>query len=156
MVTVRPATAGDEDMLLTWANDPITRRNSFHGEVIDPATHRRWLAERLASPTTRILIGLDDDRPIGQVRLEGGPNRTAEVSISVAPEARGRGLGRMLLAAGMDAGRRDATLDVGVFLARVRSENGTSLGLFEAAGFSLRSLGRCDGVPCVTLELVAD
>jgi RimJ/RimL family protein N-acetyltransferase len=156
MVTVRPATSGDAEMLLEWANDPITRRNSFHVDPIDSVTHRRWLAERLASPTTRILIGLEDDRPIGQIRLEGERDGIVEVGISVAPEARGRGVGVRLLAVGIDAGRRDARLNAGVFIARIRSENATSLRLFEAAGFRLRSRGQCDGAPCTTVELDVD
>ena len=149
---LRPATLRDADLLLAWANDPTVRAASFRTGRIDPAGHRAWLAERLASPTTRLLIGCLGQDPIGQVRLERGADGEVEIGISVAPERRGQGLGRALLAAGLEAGRRDATLDVRAFLARVRTDNAASEALFRGAGFHLRGSGSCEGVPCLILE----
>jgi RimJ/RimL family protein N-acetyltransferase len=153
MVTVRPASEADQELLLHWANDPTTRGNSFHPETIDPASHRRWLGARLGSSTSRILIGLEGGRPIGQVRLDRHMDDVVEVAISVAPEARGRGLGRKLLAAGLEAGMRDVALSARGYRARIRPENAPSIALFRHAGFTLRSLGDCDGVPCLVFEL---
>jgi RimJ/RimL family protein N-acetyltransferase len=146
-VRLRPVTASDADLLLDWANDPVTRAASFHPDPIDQAGHVAWLASRLASPTTGFWIGESDDgRPIGQVRVEG-----REISISVAPEARGQGFGRaLLLTAVEEAGR---TLTVERLLARVRLENPASLSLFAGVGFVEVSRGMCEGVPCIELEL---
>jgi RimJ/RimL family protein N-acetyltransferase len=146
-VRLRPVTESDADLLLRWANDPATRAASFHPDPIDRLSHVRWLAARLASPTTGFWIGDDDGgRPIGQVRVEGD-----EISISVAPTARGKGFGRALLQAAVDETGRTRSAEH--LLARVRVDNPASLALFAGAGFVELSHGLCEGVPCVKLEL---
>jgi RimJ/RimL family protein N-acetyltransferase len=136
VITLRSATVADADLLLAWANDPTTRAAGFHRGTIDPATHRRWLAARLASPASRLYIGLDGaGRPIGQLRLEAAPDGRVEIGISVAPEARGHGIGAELLRAGIQAGPHDPDLRVDVYVARIRPENVASIRLFTGAGF---------------------
>jgi RimJ/RimL family protein N-acetyltransferase len=151
-VRLRPATASDADLLLGWANDQATRAASFHPDPIDRAGHVRWLADRLASPTTGFWIGeADDGRPIGQVRIEAGDRAVGELSISVAPNARGMGFGRALLFAAVDEAPR--TLRVERLSARVRTDNPASLALFTGVGFVEIGPGTCAGVPCVELDL---
>jgi len=145
----------DADLLLDWANDPATRAQSFQPDRIEAATHERWLAERLASPSSRLLIGLEGPTPIGQVRFDRNPDGMAEVGISVAPDARSRGLGRSLLEAGLAAARRDRSLGVGTFAARIRLDNDVSAALFRGAGFRLVEESVCNGVPCLVFELPA-
>lgn len=134
-VRVRPATSEDADLLLAWANDETTRAMSFHSEPIDRPTHVAWLSSRLASEATRLSIGLLGPRPIGQVRLEREADGDVEVSIAIAPEARGEGLARPLLRAAMAAAQRSPALGGGRYVARVRPENAASIALFESAGF---------------------
>ncbi|HEX2470285.1 MAG TPA: GNAT family N-acetyltransferase [Candidatus Limnocylindrales bacterium] len=154
-VEVRPATTADAALLLSWANDPDTRAASFHPARIEPGEHAAWLARTLTLPTRRLLIGMLDGQPIGQVRLDAiGPGQ-AEVGISVDPDRRGLGLGSQLLAAGLEAGRRDREFGVERFVARVRVGNEASMRLFEHAGFILRETGTCEGVPCIVYELPA-
>lgn len=155
MITVRPATADDAALLLDWANEPTTRAAGFHRDTIDEATHRRWLAARLASPTSRLYVGLADDRPIGQVRLDGAPDGRVEVGISVAAEARGRGIGRDLLHAGLVAGRADPGLQVDVFVARIRPDNAASIALFTASGFLFVGSEDVSGEEALVYELPA-
>ena len=152
VVRLRRVTESDADLILGWANDSETRAASFHADPIDPAGHVRWVAARLTSPTTGFWIGESEDgRPIGQVRVEVGDGSVGEISISVAPDARGLGFGRaLLLAAVREAGR---TLAVERLLARVRLDNPASLALFAGAGFRDRSRGTCFDVPCATFEL---
>lgn len=154
-VAIRPATARDEDLLLHWANDPVTRAASFRPEMIPASAHRDWLAGRIASPTTRLLIGQKGDLLVGQVRFERERDGMVEVGISVAPGARGRGVGPALLLAGLQAARRDPTLGARLFVARVRVDNEVSARLFEGAGFRLRGRSTCDGVPCIVFEIEA-
>ena len=154
-VTVRPATMRDADLLLAWANDPATRAKSFRPDRIEPATHERWLAERLASPSSLLLIGLDGAGPIGQVRFDRHPDGAVEVGISVAADARNRGLGRALLDAGLAAARLDGAFGIRVFVARVRLDNDVSAALFRGAGFRLIEQSVCNGIPCLVFELAA-
>ena len=155
MIIVRPATADDAALLLDWANEPTTRAAGFHRDVIDPETHRRWLAARLAAPTSRLYIGLADERPIGQVRLEGAPDGRVEVGISVPGEARGRGIGQELLRAGLEAGRADPDLRADVFVARIRPDNAASIALFTGSGFLFVGSEDVRGEEALVYELPA-
>jgi UDP-2,4-diacetamido-2,4,6-trideoxy-beta-L-altropyranose hydrolase len=155
MVAVRSAESSDWALLLDWANDPVTRRSSFHPEPIDAATHRRWLDDRLADPDRHTYIGLDGERAIGVVRLDRIDDGWQEVGITVAPDARGQGYSRELLAAGLVAARREVGTIPGI-VARIRPANAPSIALFEGAGFVRRSLGICAGAPCVRYELGGD
>ena len=152
-VTVRAATMRDVDLLLAWANDPTTRAQSFQPDRIEAATHERWLVERLASRSSLLLIGLEGRKPIGQVRFDRNPDGTVEVGISVATDARNRGLGRSLLAAALAAARRDGSLGVRTFVAYIRLDNDVSAALFRGAGFRLVEESVCNGIPCLVFEL---
>ncbi len=143
----------DADLLLAWANDPATRAQSFQPDRIEAATHALWLAERLDSPASRLLIGLEGPTPIGQVRFDRNPDGTVEVGISVAADARNRGLGRSLLAAGLAAARRDGSLGVRTFVARIRIDNDVSAALFRGAGFRLVEESVCNAIPCLVFDL---
>jgi RimJ/RimL family protein N-acetyltransferase len=156
MISIRPATEADADLLLRWANDPTTRAAGFHPAVIDGATHERWLAARLASATSRLYVAMDGDVPVGQVRLEAGPDGRVEVGISVAPEARGRGIGHDLLRAGLEAGAADPELRVDVYVARIRAENQPSIALFTGAGFIQVGTEEFTGEFAGVYELPAD
>jgi RimJ/RimL family protein N-acetyltransferase len=147
-VVVRRALPADAAVLLVWANDPATRAASFHPARIDAVTHERWLAERLGSPSTRLYIGLVGVREIGQVRFELDDEGSAEVSISVAPEWRGRGLGPGLLTAGIREIDRDPVFPADRLVARVRPENAASMALFRSAGFAVVGTGD-DATPYV-------
>jgi len=155
VITVRRATEEDAERLLAWANDPVTRAAGFQPSPIDQRTHGLWLEERLASPTTRLFVGLDGDEPVGQVRLAADPDGRVEVGISVAPEARGRGIGRSLLDAGLAAGLADPDLHIEDFVARIRPDNAASLALFVGAGFRLAGTDEVGGFACLVYERAA-
>src|SRR5439155_749158 len=104
---VRPATAADSALLLEWANDPETRAASFSQHLIEAREHARWLAATLASPNVRLLIGCEGERAVGQVRFVCDATGAAEISISVAPDTRGRGVGGRMLRAAIDAVKAD-------------------------------------------------
>jgi L-amino acid N-acyltransferase YncA len=69
-------------------------------------------------------------------------SRSAEVSVYVAEEFRGRGVGRLLLRALIDEGRR---LGYHALLARISADNKVSIRLHASLGFStagtLREVG---------------
>jgi RimJ/RimL family protein N-acetyltransferase len=133
-VVLRPAVIEDAAMLLAWANDPVTRAASRRHDPIAAAGHRRWLERRLATPNdNRIWIGESAGVPIGVVRFERREPDAIEVSITVAPEARGRGLGRPLLEAGV-AAAREAFGPVTI-VADILPGNEASRRLFTGAGF---------------------
>jgi UDP-2,4-diacetamido-2,4,6-trideoxy-beta-L-altropyranose hydrolase len=156
MIRLRPATIADSDLLLDWANDPVTRAAGFHRQLIKPATHRRWLADRLASARGRLYVALDaDGRPIGQLRLDGAPDGRVEIGIAVAPTERGRGIGHQLLRAGMEKALADPDLAVSVFVAMIRPGNEASIALFTGAGFLYVASDEVRGERALVYELPA-
>ena len=151
-VELRPAVPGDEAMLLDWANDAVTRAASRSHDPIDAADHHRWFERRLGMPDdARIWIGEADGIPVGVVRFERRTTDSVEVSITVAREARGRGLAQPLLETGIVAAR-EAFGPVTV-LADILPGNEASVRLFTAAGFTPRSTERSDGSNVTSLEL---
>ncbi len=98
-----------------------------------------WLRER--APIHPVLVAADAGRVIGWASLgpwspRGAYRRTAEVSVYVDREERGRGVGTRLLAALIERGREAG---LGVLLARVALPNAPSLALHTGLGF--RSFG---------------
>jgi RimJ/RimL family protein N-acetyltransferase len=136
MVTLRLATTEDEGRLLCWRNEPVTRAASFSTGAITPREHHLWLTNKLADPSCAIMIVEEDGRPVGQVRLQRLAPEVAEVSIGLAPENRGRGIGREALR--LSAGAATSILGVTTLRAFVRAENDVSVNAFRAAGFQLR------------------
>jgi L-amino acid N-acyltransferase YncA len=126
MVTLRRAVPDDEARLLTWRNDPITRESSFDQDEIS-------CERKLADPACAILIAEEKGQSVGQLRLDRAASYLAEVHITVAPEARGHGVGREILALAV----RDAQILIGVthLRALVKRSNTASLRAFRAAGF---------------------
>jgi len=126
--TVRPATDADAELLLSWRNDPQTRASSRTTDVIALPEHLAWLRGVLTDPDRRLFVAEHSGRPVGTVRFD----RTGEdweVNITVAPEARGRGLAVPVLLAA------ERAVDVGVIHAHVLRGNGASRNLFRRAGY---------------------
>ena len=135
-LTLRPAVAEDAARLLAWRNDPEVRAASFSQDPVPVADHERWLASKLADPDVHLLIAELDARPLGQVRLDRlGPDEV-EISVSLASEARGKGVGPQMLERAAEVARGE--FGPSTLVARVRPENERSLRTFAAAGFTER------------------
>ena len=124
----RRATEADADLLLRWRNDPVTRRWSRIRDPVALDDHRRWLASVLTDPDRLLLVVERDGEPVGTVRLDRH-EPAWEVSITLAPEHRGRGLAAEVLAAG------EAQVSGVTVVASVHRDNAASLALFRRAGY---------------------
>jgi RimJ/RimL family protein N-acetyltransferase len=137
---VRHATLADEALLLAWANDPGTRRNSFSPDPISSVTHRQWFYSRLRDIEGCCIYILETESgvPVGQVRFESD-KQVWELHYTVAPEFRGKGVGRPLLNAALQIFRKEYS---GVLiLGRVKDENIRSQRIFEGLGFTSKPDG---------------
>ena len=142
---------GDADVLWRWANDPVTRAHAFSRAPIPYAAHLRWLGGRLRSEATRIWIFSYGGTPVGQVRVDRA-GAAGEIDICVAPEHRGRGHGRAMLAEAVWRMREEWGAAVRP-RALVLDRNPASLALFRGCGF--RTVGRVErsaGRGAVVLE----
>src|SRR5215210_257430 len=95
-VHLRPATLHDTENIWSWRNDSIARAASYNSDLIPYEDHVRWFSSRLEDGRTKFLIAVDrHGTNIGAVRLDLRSN-TAEISIALAPEARGQGYGSVV------------------------------------------------------------
>jgi RimJ/RimL family protein N-acetyltransferase len=131
---IRAATRADSDLLLAWRNDPGTRAASRGQESVAAAGHERWLEDVLADDDRALLVGERRGEPVGQLRFDRVDALRWEISVTVAPEARGRGIGRALIEAGIDW-LWSTEPCARVVEAWVRRGNDRSLRAFAACGF---------------------
>lgn len=147
-VTLRPATLDDATALLEWRNDPETRRMSLSSDIVSPSEHAAWLSTSLTSTERLLFVALIDGSSVGQVRLDAKGAGTYEVSITIAPHCRGRGLAaRALVAAEQEARGHGITR----LEATIRPENEASVRAFKRAsyyGFARARRGGQDVLRC--------
>ena len=138
-LVLREAAFGDWELLLSWRNDPVSVANSIQSRPVAEDEHKEWLRRKLNDRDSIIYIANSDGAPVGQVRfdLEG---TAAEISVIVAPKARGRGLGTAML--------RLACSRAGFarYVAHILPENKASVAAFRKAGFSYAGQECVDGV----------
>jgi UDP-2,4-diacetamido-2,4,6-trideoxy-beta-L-altropyranose hydrolase len=125
---LRAATEADARRLFDWRNDPLTRNNSLETGQVSWEEHRRWLAAALARPDRRLLVAEYDGEVVGTVRLDQH-TEGCELSWTVAPAQRGRGVGKAIVAAAV------ALAGPGALIARIKRGNAASLRIAEACGF---------------------
>jgi UDP-2,4-diacetamido-2,4,6-trideoxy-beta-L-altropyranose hydrolase len=139
---LRPVQATDSAQLLTWTNDPDTRRQSFDPTPVSRAQHEAWLANQLAHPDRYLLLAEDTSTgvPAGLIRFaittanQAVP--TAILSYSLAPECRGRGWAAPLLLAGTRAVLAHFP-QVRRVVGEVKATNAASVRAFRRAGYAL-------------------
>lgn len=132
---LRPAQPADCEILWRWANDPMTRANSFSPDAIQWETHLAWFTTRLADPNSQILIASCHlaDQPVGFVRFDLNHD-DATISIALAPEFRGKGLARGMIS--MASRRYLAGSSARRIHAYIRPENTASTKVFAGSGYS--------------------
>ena len=122
-------------LLWQWANDPVTRRNSFVPEPISWAVQEAWYEEKIASPDTRFWILECRHVPVGQIRYDRIDADTAQINFSVAPAYRGRSFDTQLLRLSADLAGRE--LGVRTVEAISPTQNFASNHAFLSAGFEV-------------------
>lgn len=130
----REATEADAELLLGWRNDPRTRQSSRTTAAIPLAEHLTWLRGVLADPDRLLFVVERDGEAVGTVRFDREKPGVWEVSITLAPSSRGRGLSGAVLAEGECA--LAERFEVRAVLAAVHTENAASAALFERAGYA--------------------
>ena len=125
-LTLRRASPDDGRLLYRWRTDPVTSAASHQSGPIDLSTHLAWLAAALADPQREIYIAEADGVAVGTVRVDREAD-ASELSWTVAPEARGRGVGSRTVALA-------AASIPGAIRAEVKADNRASIRIAETAG----------------------
>jgi RimJ/RimL family protein N-acetyltransferase len=131
VVTLRPAAPQDAALLYAWRVDADTARQSVAPPPTSLDDHRAWLEAQLRDPRVALYVGYDDERrvEVGTLRIDRHAGDEIELSITVAPEQRGRGYSHDLIACGIRAAAGNR------IVARVKPDNVRSLRAFRALGF---------------------
>lgn len=129
---IRLATADDWELLLRWRNDEQTREHSIDQNPVAEADHRAWLEASVVSDDRHLFVVEVDGEPVGTTRLDSRDTGW-EISITVAPEHRGKGLGSVLL--DVTADWFDENIGANVILSTIKPSNPASLGLFAKKGY---------------------
>lgn len=126
VIALRPATAADSSMLLAWRNDFATRNNSRSDRSVNLHEHEAWLSRVLCSQAHVMRIAEIGGEPVGVVRADRAHNGW-ELSWTVAPGMRGRGISSRMLRA------FTTSLD-GALTAVIRKDNVASAKAAASAG----------------------
>src|SRR5512136_3111703 len=97
-IKLRPATIEDAELLLEWRNDPQTMSASHNTGAVDREGHISWLKNTLTNTDRRLFIAEEKGVPVGTVRAFYSDG-VHELSWTVAPSARGRSVGKVMVAA---------------------------------------------------------
>lgn len=129
-ITLRPASLQDAALLLSWRNDPQTRAASHNTAPVEMSQHLAWLEAALADRARQLFIAEDDGVAVGSLRVDRQADGVSELSWTVAPAARGQGVGKRMLAVLL------STLE-GPVRAEVKCGNTASMRIAESAGLKL-------------------
>lgn len=147
---LRAATTDDAQRIWEWANDPVTRANSFNSQPIPWENHLAWYGRKLKSPDTRFWLLEQGGIPVASIRYDRLEGDTALISYMVDAGHRGQGLGTHLLALSFEK----ACAEMGV--ARLRgitfADNKASARAFEKAGYTLVQEAVIDDQPSLVFE----
>lgn len=95
-IAIRRATSQDSMSLFAWRNHPKIRAVSRIKAAIAWDEHQRWFHSVLVDGNRELLIGWDNDKPVGVVRFDKEQD-FAEVSIYLVPDGDYSGQGKNLL-----------------------------------------------------------
>lgn len=95
-IEMRMVNADDSSKLFEWRNHTSIRSVSMNTEPITWENHQKWFASVMGSKDRVLLIGQNDEVPVGVVRFDKH-EEDAEISIYLVPDANHSGQGRNLL-----------------------------------------------------------
>jgi len=147
MLTIRQAATADLNTITEIYNDAILNTvATFDTQLKTIKEQRSWFASH--GPKYPILVAEHDGVVIGWASLSMWSDRcaysdTAEGSIYIQKEYRGKGIGRKLMEAVIAAGQKGGLHTV---IARITEGNEASIHLAESAGFEqigvMKEVGR--------------
>ena len=134
---LRHASMDDAQILFDWRNDPGTRSSSLnHGEVGWDG-HLVWLSRSLEKSDRILCVALVSGNPVGTVRADKNSDDSYEISYTIAPSSRGKGIGKRMVLQFVEemlAGRR--------VTANIRRGHGASESIARALGLNPTEIER--------------
>ena len=131
-ICLREVLPQDSALLLGWRNDPNTRLNSINTAEVSLEEHARWFHNMITIRPQPISVAELDGLPVGVIRLDWNVGHdTCELSFTVAPEHRGKGVGFSMVQHEIQQMNKVRVL------ARVKTANVASRRIFDRLGFQV-------------------
>lgn len=122
-----------------WTDVPALAALEVDLFADDAWTEQTWWAELAGRPRRDYVVLADGEEVLGYAGLDHGGDVADVMTVAVAPRARGRGLGRLLLET---LERRAVERGASHVMLEVRADNAAAIGLYERAGYALLSTRR--------------
>lgn len=122
---IRKATLEDSPYVFVWRNNKETRANSITTKPVDWYDHIGWYAKKVFDKNTLMMI-IEDETPQGMIRYDID-GIVAHVSINIASEARGKGIGSVLVEESM----KFLPATIKNIFAEIKADNVSSQKLFS-------------------------
>ncbi len=148
-VNIREARLEDCEQIWLLSNSTGVRENSFNPEPIELESHITWYEKKLASADVAFYVSDLQGVLGGQVRYDKIKD-AAEISFSVAPAFRGRGMGKTLIRDTI--GQACERLNVGRVFGLVREFNHASIHTFLGSGFQRVCEQEINNCKCIRFE----
>lgn len=96
-IVLRPVTMDDAKNLFDWRNDIETRTFSANHNVITWDEHISWLSRSLGNHDCIMRIAEASGNPVGTVRADKKQDGSFEISYTISPPFRGKGIGKKMV-----------------------------------------------------------
>lgn len=134
-----PATKDQLHITYRWAADPAVRAYSFSRNEISFDEHSNWYLNKIVQPSCMYLLAISEDVMAGSIRFDISED-VALISYLVDPKQQGKGLGRIILARGLEylaANNKTVSRAEGFVI----PQNLASVKIFERLGFTASHQG---------------
>ena len=125
-IILRPASFTDMELLLSWRNDPETRRQSKSMAKVSIVEHEIWMRDVLDNPNIRLQIAILDGEAVGNIRANKKIDFW-ELSWAIDLNFRGQNLGYQMVLKAIEE------LE-GTIRAEVKPDNLASIRITEKLG----------------------
>ena len=128
-VTLRRADLTDRERVYEYNFASDVRAVSGSPNTVSYSDHVRWFSTRIIDPSSPIWIVEQYGEPVGTVRIDARDGVNAKISIALAQNARGHGIGRKAI-------ELACTKWGGAVVAEIHESNARSHTCFTACGFA--------------------
>src|SRR5690554_3275715 len=134
------ATKKDVETTYRWASNPEIRKYFSNPKEIDWESHKKWFYGKIEEENCEYYILFENKAPVGSIRFDIQEKGAAGVNYLIDPYFQGIGLGKLILALGVEEIRINRP-EVRFVGGLVRNENLASIKVFSALDFSIEYEG---------------
>ena len=129
----RNAEEKDVRLVYEWANDPVTRSQSFNSDPIPYENHVVWFNSHLRDEDHMMLIFFNEENEaVGMVRFDNLEDHVV-IGINIAPDQRGKSYASRILSKAVKHRRSEMPV-----YAYIKEDNIASVKSFTRAGFQFK------------------